>query len=67
MACRHSGRHVYVTLGCVFDYATIVCALRWGVALYEIITTRLCSPHRGTPISGTGQVQTADLHSGPHI
>ena len=33
MACRHSGRHVYVTLGCVFDYATIACALRWGVAL----------------------------------
>ena len=28
MACRHSGRHVYVALGCVFDYATIACALR---------------------------------------
>ena len=35
MACRHSGRHVYVALGCVFDYATIACALRWGVALVE--------------------------------
>ena len=33
MACRHSGRHVYVALGCVFDYATIACTLRWGVAL----------------------------------
>ena len=33
MACRHSGRHVYVALGCVFDYATIAYALRWGVAL----------------------------------
>ena len=33
MACRHSGRHVYVALGCVFDYATIACELRWGVAL----------------------------------
>ena len=33
MACRHSGRHVYVALECVFDYATIACALRWGVAL----------------------------------
>ena len=33
MGCRHSGRHVYVALGCVFDYATIACALRWGVAL----------------------------------
>ena len=33
MACKHSGRHVYVALGCVFDCATIACALRWGVAL----------------------------------
>ena len=33
MACRHSGRHVYVALGCVFDCATISCAVRWGVAL----------------------------------
>ena len=33
MACKHSGRHVYVALGYVFDYATIGCALRWGVAL----------------------------------
>ena len=33
MACRHSGRHVYVALGCVFDYVIIACALRWGVAL----------------------------------
>ena len=33
MACRHSDRHVYVALGCVFDYATIACALRWGVLL----------------------------------
>ena len=33
MACRHSGRHVYVALGCVFDYATIACALSWLVAL----------------------------------
>ena len=62
MACRHSGRHVYVALGCVFDYATIACALRWGVALVG-----LCSPRRGNPLSGTGQVQTTDPHSGPHI
>ena len=33
MACRRSGRHVYVALGCVFDYSIIVCAVRWGVAL----------------------------------
>ena len=57
MACKHSGRHVYVALGCVFDYATIACALRWGVALvgdYQFITTGLCSPRCGTPLSGTG-------------
>ena len=67
MACRHSSTHVYVPLGCVFDYETIACALRWGVALVGIITIELCSPHRGTLLSGTGQVQTADPHSGPHI
>ena len=33
MACRHLDRHVYVALGCVFDYATIACALGWRVAL----------------------------------
>ena len=27
-ACRHSGRHVYVALGFVFDCANIACALR---------------------------------------
>ena len=33
MACRNSGRHVDVALGCVFDFETIGCALRRGVAL----------------------------------
>ena len=33
MACRHSGRHVYVAFRCVFDCATIARAIRWGVAL----------------------------------
>ena len=33
MTYKHSGRHVYVALGFVFDCATIACALRWGVAL----------------------------------
>ena len=33
MACRHLGRHVYVTLGCMFDYATIAFVLRREVAL----------------------------------
>ena len=27
----------------------IACALRWGVALVEVILTRHCSPRRGTP------------------
>ena len=67
MACRHLGRYVYVALGCVFDYATIACALRWGVALVGDYHYGLCSPRRGTPLSSTGQVQAADPHSGPHI
>ena len=67
MACRHSGRHGYVALGCVFDYATIECALRWGVALVGDYHYQLCSPCRETPLLSTGQVQTADPHSGPHI
>ena len=33
MACRHSGRHVYVALGCVFDCATIAYAFKLEVAL----------------------------------
>ena len=33
MTCRHSGRHVHIALGCVFDCATIACTLRWRVAL----------------------------------
>ena len=28
MACRHLGRHMCIALGCVFDYATIACALK---------------------------------------
>ena len=49
MACRHSGRHVYVALGCVFDYATIACVLRWRVALvgdyhYWALLTPLWDP-----------------------
>ena len=31
----------------------IACALRWGVALVEDISTRLCSPRRGITLSGT--------------
>ena len=67
MACRHSGRHVYVALGYVFDYATIACALRWGVALVgDYHYWALLTPS-WDPLSGIGQVQTTDPHSGPHI
>ena len=58
MTCRHSGRHVYVALGCVFDYAAIACALRWGVALVG-------DYHYWALL--TGQVQKADPHWGPQI
>ena len=67
MACRHLGRHVYVALGCVFDYATIACALRWGVALVGDYHYWALLTHRGPPLSGTGQVQAVGPHSGPHI
>ena len=67
MACRHSGRLVYVALGCVFDYETIACALRWGVALVgDCHYWALLTPS-WDPLLGTGQVQTDDPHSGPHI
>ena len=58
---------MYVALGCVFDYVTIACALRWGVSLVGDYHYWVLLTHRGTPLSGTGQVQTADPHSGPHI
>ena len=45
----------------------IMLPLRWGVALVGDYHYWLCSPRRGTPLSGTGQVQAADPHSGPHI
>ena len=68
MACRHSGRHGYVALGCVFDYATIAYALRCGVALVgDYHYWALLTPSWDPPLLGTGQVQTADPHSGPHI
>ena len=67
MACRHLGRHFYVALGCVFDYATTACALRWGVALVEDYHYWALLTPSWDPLSGTGQVQTVDPHSGPHI
>ena len=58
---------MYVALGCVFDYATIACALRWGVALVgDYHYWALLTPS-WYPLSGTCQVQAADPHSGPHI
>ena len=58
---------MYVALGCVFDYATIACALRWRVALVgDYHYWALLTPS-WDPLSGTGQVQAADPHLGPHI
>ena len=67
MACRHLGRHVYVALGCVFDYATIACALRWGVALVGDYHYWALLTVSWDPLSGTSQVQATDSHLGPHI
>ena len=51
----------------VSDYATIACALRWGVALIEDYHYWALLTPSWDPLSGTSQVQTADSHSGPHI
>ena len=51
IACRISGIDLNVLLGiCVLlcEHG-IACALRWGVTLVGFYSTRLCSPHRGTP------------------
>ena len=36
---------------------SFACAPRWGVALAGFISTGFSLPCRGTPLSGTGQVQ----------
>ena len=56
MACRHSGRHVYVALGCVFDCVTIPCALRWGVALVGDYRYWALLTPSWDHISGAGQL-----------
>ena len=63
IACRISGIDLHVLLGmCVLlcEHG-IACALRWGVTLVGVYSTRLCSPHRGTPFQ---VVQAADPHPG---
>ena len=45
----------------------IACALRWEVALVGVILTGHCSPSCETPFLGTGHVQAADPHPGPHV
>ena len=72
MVCRHSGRDVYVALGCVFDYATIACALRWRVALvgdylyWALLTPSWDPPFKyrsgadGLPAFGTAHMKKAD-------
>ena len=58
---------MYVALGCVFDYVTIACALRWGVALLGDYHYWACLTPSWDPFSGIDQVQAADPHSGPYI
>ena len=54
--CRHSGRHVYVSLECVFDCATIACALKWRVVLVgDYYYWALITPS-WDHISGAGQL-----------
>ena len=60
MACRHSGRLVYIALGFVFDYATIACALRWRVALVEDYHYWTLLTPSWDHISGVGQLPVVD-------
>ena len=60
MACRHLGRHVYVALGCVFDCATIACALSWGVALVRGYHYWALLTPSWDHISGVGQLPVDD-------
>ena len=64
IACRISGIDLHFLLGmCVLlcEHG-IACALRWGVTLIGVYSTRLCSPHHGTPFQ---VVQAIDPHPGP--
>ena len=60
MACRHSGRHVYVARGRLLDCATIACALRWGVALVEDYHYWALLTPSWDHISGAGQLPVDD-------
>ena len=63
IACRISGIDLHVLLGmCVLLCEQgIACALRWGVTLVGVYSTRLYSPCRRTPLQ---VVQAADPHLG---
>ena len=54
IACRILGIDLHVLLGmCVLLCEhNIACALRWGVTLVGVYSTRLCSSCRGTPLLG---------------
>ena len=64
ITCRISSIDLRVLVGmCVLLCAYgIACALRWGVTLVRVYSTRLCSPRRGTPFQ---VVQAIDPHPGP--
>ena len=65
ITCRISGIDLHVLLGmCVLLCELgIACALRWGVTLIRVYSTRLYSPRRATPFQ---VVQAADPHPRPH-
>ena len=47
IACGISGIEFHVLLG-MCEHG-IACALRWGVTLVGVYSTKLCSPRRVTP------------------
>ena len=63
IACRISGidLHFFLRMCVLLCEHGIACALRWGVTLIGVYSTRLCSPHDGTPFQ---VVQATDSHPG---
>ena len=67
IVCRISGLDLQVFFGmCVLLYEhDIVCALRWGVTFVRAYSTRLCSPLRGTPLTGIWLTLVNDAQTRP--
>ena len=60
ISCMTCDINVDILLGCVFGCATIACALRWGVALVEVILYWALLTLSWDHISGARQLPVDD-------